>query len=53
LDGSKTSQYLSSLLINCPLLEQDTEIEVIRAVETPYIEMTLSWLKSEGIRYKR
>ena len=53
LDGSKTSQYLSSLLINCPLLEQDTEIEVIRAVETPYIEMTLSWLKSEGIMYKR
>lgn len=53
LDGSKTSQYLSSLLLNCPLMEGDTEIEVLKAVETPYIEMTLSWLESERIKFSR
>ncbi|MDH7480767.1 MAG: 3-phosphoshikimate 1-carboxyvinyltransferase [Armatimonadota bacterium] len=53
LDGSKSSQYLTSLLINCPLVSSDTEIFVSNAVETPYIEMTLGWLDEQGIRYER
>ena len=53
LDGSKTSQYLTSLLINCPLAEDDTEIIVANAVEKPFIEMTLRWLDEQGIRYER
>ncbi|MDI6828541.1 MAG: 3-phosphoshikimate 1-carboxyvinyltransferase, partial [Armatimonadota bacterium] len=53
LDGSKSSQYLTSLLINCPLAQSDAEIRVINAVETPYIEMTLGWLDEQGIRYER
>ena len=33
LDGSKTSQYLTSLLINCPLAQGDTTIEVENLIE--------------------
>lgn len=47
-----TSQYLSSLLIHSPLLENDTEIAVTRLNEAPYIDMTLWWLARQGIRYK-
>ena len=49
LDGSKTSQYLTSLLINCPLAAGDTEIEVSNLIERPYVEMTLGWLADQGI----
>lgn len=49
LDGGNTSQYLTSLLINCPLATGDTEIEVTDLIEKPYIEMTLGWLADRGI----
>ncbi len=49
LDGSKTSQYLTSLLINCPLASGDSLIEVENLIEKPYIQMTLQWLSDEGI----
>lgn len=48
---SVTSQFLSSLLVNCPLLEKDTEVSLIRLNEVPYVEMTLWWLDKQGIRY--
>lgn len=48
-----TSQYLTSLLIGCPLAEGDTEIEVTELNEAPYVEMTLGWLDRQGIRYER
>jgi len=48
-----TSQYLTSLLLNCPLAEGDTTIEVPLLNERPYVEMTLSWLDRQGIRYER
>lgn len=47
-----TSQFLSSLLISCPLLENDTEINIVRLNEVPYVEMTLWWLKKQGVRYE-
>ncbi len=47
-----TSQYLSSLLIACPLAKGDTEIELTQLNEAPYIRMTLDWLRREGIRYE-
>lgn len=50
LDCGKTSQYLTSLLINCPLASGDTTIDVENLVEKPYIEMTLRWIESQGIR---
>lgn len=56
LKGGKTkleaisSQYLTSLLINTPLVEEDTEIEVLILNERPYVEMTLAWLRENGIK---
>ena len=49
LDGSKTSQYLTSLLINCPLATGDSRIEVENLIEKPYVQMTLQWLSDQGI----
>lgn len=46
-----TSQYLSSLLLSCPLAEGDTEIQVLSLNERPYVRMTLDWLEEQGIRY--
>ena len=58
LKGGKTrlrgivSQYISSLLIHCPLIEKDSEIEVYDVHEKPYIQMTMGWLDRQGIRYE-
>ena len=58
LKGGKThfsaivSTYLSSLLINGPLIEGDTELEVCDIPEKSYIRMTLGWLDQRGIRYE-
>ena len=46
-----TSQYLSSILINAPLLQNDTEIIITRINEIPYVEMTQWWLDRQGIKY--
>jgi 3-phosphoshikimate 1-carboxyvinyltransferase len=53
LEASKSSQYVSSLLIACPLAEQDTEIFVENPTELPYIEMTVKWLDEQNIKYER
>lgn len=47
-----TSQYISSLLLACPLLENDTKITVVNPHEIPYIEMTLKWLDQQNIKYE-
>ena len=47
-----SSQYLSALLINAPLFEGDTELNLTRLNELPYVEMTLWWLKRQGIKYQ-
>ena len=52
IDGMN-SQYVSSLLISCPLAEEDTEIEVTNLHEKPYLEMTLKWLDEQGIQYEK
>ena len=46
------SQYLTSLLLNCPLAEGDTEIKITELNERPYVEMTLYWLRQQGIKYE-
>ena len=48
---SVTSQYLSSMLINLPLLKKDTQIHLTRLNEVPYVEMTMWWLDRQGIKY--
>jgi len=45
-----TSQYLSSLLLGCPLAQGTSEIEVLSLNERPYIAMTLQWLKEQDIK---
>ena len=44
-----TSQYVSSLLLNAPLAEGDTHLHVPLLNEKPYVEMTLHWLREQGI----
>jgi len=46
----KTSQYLSSLLINAPLAEGDTTIHVPLLNEAPYVGITLDWLTRQKIQ---
>jgi 3-phosphoshikimate 1-carboxyvinyltransferase len=46
------SQYASSLLIHCPLVEKNSELEIYDVHEKPYIQMTLGWLDKQGIRYE-
>ncbi|MDY6965341.1 MAG: 3-phosphoshikimate 1-carboxyvinyltransferase [Halobacteriota archaeon] len=48
----RSSQYLSSLLISCPMAEKDTEITVKNLCEKPYVEMTLQWLDEQKIEYE-
>lgn len=48
-----TSQYLTSLLIACPLGSNDSIIRVPVLNEAPYVEMTLWWMDKLGIKYKR
>lgn len=48
----KSSQYLSSLLIACPLAEGDTEITIPLLYEPDYVRITLDWLDKQGIQYE-
>lgn len=47
-----TSQYLTALLLNCPLAAGDTELVVPQLSERPYVEMTLHWLRGQGLEYE-
>lgn len=44
-----SSQYLTSILINAPLAEEETFVDVPLLYEKPYVEMTLAWLEEHGI----
>jgi 3-phosphoshikimate 1-carboxyvinyltransferase len=44
-----SSQFVSSLLLACPLIPSDTHITVENLHEQPYVEMTLWWLANQGI----
>lgn len=46
-----SSQFLTALLLACPLADNDTEIDVFDLHEKPYIEMTLKWLEEQKIDY--
>lgn len=47
-----TSQFLSSLLLACPLAERDTEIIVPLLNEPDYAQMTVDWLKEQAIQFE-
>lgn len=52
IDGTN-SQYVSSLLLSSPLSEGDTEIQVTHPLETPYVQITLDWMKRYGVDVER
>ena len=47
----KSSQYLSSLLLACPLAEGDSEISIPLLYEPDYARITLDWLDRHNIQY--
>lgn len=46
-----TSQFVSSLLLACPLAKGDSTIHVENLHEKPYIDLTRWWLDRMGVRY--
>lgn len=48
----KSSQYLSSLLLCCPLAQGNSEITVALLYEPDYARMTLDWLDKQSIQYE-
>jgi 3-phosphoshikimate 1-carboxyvinyltransferase len=47
--NGRSSQFVSSLLFACPLLEADSTVMVENVREQPYIALTLWWLEKQGI----
>jgi 3-phosphoshikimate 1-carboxyvinyltransferase len=47
-----TSQYLSSLLMACPLADGDTELFIPLLNEPDYVRITLDWLDFLGVEYR-
>lgn len=43
------SQYISTLLMVAPMLEGLTRIETDNPTETPYMDMTIDWMRRTGI----
>ena len=48
-----SSQFLTALLIACPLAPMNTEILVENLNEKPYVEITLDWLRRMGIQFEK
>lgn len=48
LDG-RMSQFVSSVLIVAPMVNEDIRIEVEDPMEVPYIEMTIDWMRNTGV----
>lgn len=44
-----TSQYLTALLLACPLAPEDTELTVPLLYERPYIDLTRRWMQDLGL----
>src|SRR5690606_4951965 len=59
IDGSISSQFLTAVLMVAPLLDGDSEIEIIgELVSKPYIDITLALMQRFGVNvqnqdYKR
>ena len=50
LDVSKSSQFLTALLLIAPYAKNDVEIEVIGDREMPYIDITLAVMEAFGVQ---
>lgn len=53
IDASKTSQFLSGLLMSLPLCRGNSKLEVINLHSKGYVELTLDIIKKFGIRLKK
>ena len=52
--GDISSQFISSLLIACPLKEEDTKITLTSPLTSaPYVHMTISMMKTFGVSCER
>lgn len=49
IDGSQSSQFISALLISCPLAERDTDIRAENLASVPYMRMTTEVLERAGV----
>lgn len=49
IDGSRSSQFVSGLLMALPLADHDTKLKVKNLNSLPYVDMTLNTLRSFGI----
>ncbi|HNX66949.1 MAG TPA: 3-phosphoshikimate 1-carboxyvinyltransferase [Bacteroidales bacterium] len=49
IEGSKSSQLLTGLLMSLPLVEDDSEVQVINLKSKPYIDLTIQVLNTFGI----
>ena len=50
LDVSKSSQFLTALLLIAPCAKNDMEIEIVGAREMPYIDITLAVMEAFGVQ---
>lgn len=54
IDGSISSQFISSLLLIAPCLTHGLELEISgKMVSAPYVDMTLSLMEYFGVRHSR
>jgi 3-phosphoshikimate 1-carboxyvinyltransferase len=49
IDASKSSQFLTALLLIAPYAKNGIEIEVLGDLKTPYIDITLSVMEAFGV----
>jgi len=47
-----SSQFVSSLLLSCPTVSNDTVVKVYNLHERPYVELTCRWLDKMDISYE-
>ncbi|AKB76569.1 5-Enolpyruvylshikimate-3-phosphate synthase [Methanosarcina horonobensis HB-1 = JCM 15518] len=51
IDGSISSQFISALLIACPLAENNTTVSIIGKLKSrPYVDVTIEMLELAGVK---
>lgn len=48
----KSSQFVTAVLLSCPLAPEDSEIEVFNLNEKPYVEITIDWMKKQNLIFE-
>ncbi len=53
IDSSKSSQFVSALLLIAPYVEDGLKIEMLNPTSKPYVDMTLSLMRKAGIVWEQ